>query len=94
MLKRDCVPGAHARCSTQAQPAPPPVLMAEELDRLARRDDAMTAALIGYGLIAILMILAWCINQSLLGGEGVKAGRRCCKQDKATNSLGEEQMGV
>ena len=94
MLKRDCVPGPHARCSTQAQPAPPPVLMAEELDRLARRDDAMTAALIGYGLIACLMILAYCINQSLLGGEGAKAGQQCCKQDKSTNSSGGEQTGV
>lgn len=78
--------------STQAQPAPSPLLMAEELDRLARRDDAMTAALIGYGLIAFLMILAHCINQSLLGGEGANAGRRCCraKQDKASKAPDEE----
>ena len=82
----------HARCSTQAQPAPSPLLMAEELDRLARRDDAMTAALIGYGLIAFLMILAHCINESLLGGEGAKAGRRCCrtKQDQVSKAPDKE----
>ena len=52
--------------------------MSEELDRLARRDDAITAALIGYGLVAFLMALVYCVNQSLLGGEGAeKAGRQC-----------------
>ena len=68
----------------QAQPAPLPVHMAAELDRLARRDDALTAAVYAYGLIACLMTIAYCVNQSLLGGEGVKASRRCCRKEQKT----------
>ena len=55
--------------------------MSAELDRLARRDDALTTTVVAYGLIACLMAIAYCVNQSLLGGEGVKAGRRRCGKE-------------
>jgi hypothetical protein len=67
--------------------------------RLARRDDALTAALVGYGLVAFLVVLAYCINEALLGGKGKgKLRQRLCerKQKKTASSPGgeEEDLGL
>lgn len=57
--------------------------LSEELDRLKSRDDAITAALISYGLVACLLMLAYCVNQSLLSGEA--SGRLCTGKQDALN---------
>ena len=75
---------ACTRWALQAQPTQLPVRMSAELDRLARRDDALTTTVVAYGLIACLMAIAYCVNQSLLGGEGVKVGRRWCGKEQKT----------
>ena len=43
---------------------------ADELERLARRDDALTGALVAYGIVAFLVAMAYCINAMLGGGGG------------------------
>lgn len=56
-------------CSSTT-PLPSPLHTAYELERLARRDDALTGALVAYGIVAFLVAMAYCINAMLGGGGG------------------------
>ena len=54
--------------------------VAAELDRLSRRDDAITAAMYGYGVVALLSLVAWCLNQMIRDGAGCGGGKKSTEQ--------------
>ena len=64
-------PCAAPPCSTAA-PLSRPLLMSEELERQSRRDDALTAALVAYGVVAALLTFAYCLNKTFRAGSSKK----------------------
>ena len=62
-------PCAAPPCSSAA-PLLRPLRMSDELERQSRRDDALTAALVAYGVVGLISTMAYCLNKTLRGGAG------------------------
>ena len=73
-------PALDAHASVASPFSPTPTISAAELDRLSRRDDAITAAMYGYGVVALLSLVAWCLNQMIRDGAGCGGGKKSTEQ--------------
>ena len=73
-------PTAPASSCSSATPVETPSDTRGELDRLSRRDDAITAAMYGYGVVALLSLVAWCLNQMIRDGAGCGGGKKSTEQ--------------
>ena len=47
-----------------------PLMMSDELERLSRRDDALAAVLVAYGVVVAISMIAYCLDKTLRGGTG------------------------